>query len=365
MIYRRFGLTDKEVSVLGFGGMRFGPDEEKGAELVRRVLEKGINYIDTAPTYCDARSESIIGRGIRGWKEPFYLSTKTTFNDDPTADAVRRRIDASLERFGVGTITFLYMWGVNSLDVFKEIMAPGGAYEGAMRARDAGLIEHICISSHASGRDIGEMIAGGGFAGVTLGYNVVNAPFRRDGIEEARARQMAVVVMSPLGGGLIPNATGARLWEGRRPPASNYDPVGTALRFVANTPGVTVVLSGMECAEEVDRNAESIETPGPPRADDVALLQERFAPIAEDFCTFCFYCMSCPEGIVIPGMLKLYDWHRAGVPDVRSRWAEAADSWFEGVRAGACTGCGTCEERCPVGLPIIDRLTECADLFED
>ena len=365
MIYRRFGLTDKKVSVLGFGGMRFGPDDDAAAELVRHVLARGVNYIDTAPTYCDSRSESIVGRGIRGWEEPFYLSTKTTFNDDPTADAVRWRIDTSLERFGVGTITFLHMWGVNSLDLFSEVMAPGGPYEGALRARDDGLVEHICISSHASGSDIGTMLAADAFDGVTLGYNVVNAPFRRGGIEAAEKQQVAVVVMNPLGGGLIPGATGARLWEGRRPPASNYDPVGTALRFVANTPGVTVVLSGMECAEEVDRNADAIETPGPPRVDDVCLLQERFAPIAEDFCTFCFYCMPCPEGIMIPGMLKLYDWHRAGVPDVRSRWTGAADSWFEGVRAETCTGCGTCEEQCPAGLPIIDRLTECGRLFEE
>ena len=151
MICRPFGITGKEVSVLGFGGMRFGPDDDRGAELVRHVLASGINYIDTAPTYCDSRSESIIGRGIRGWKGVFYLSTKSTFGQDPTADAVRRRIEISLERLGVETITFFNMWGVNSLGLFREVMAPGGPFEGAVRAREEGLVEHICISTHARG----------------------------------------------------------------------------------------------------------------------------------------------------------------------------------------------------------------------
>lgn len=60
MIYREYGSTGKKVSVIGFGGMRFGKDEDYAAEVVRHANKLGINYFDTAPFYCDDRSENIL-----------------------------------------------------------------------------------------------------------------------------------------------------------------------------------------------------------------------------------------------------------------------------------------------------------------
>ena len=53
MRYKKFGKTDKEVSVLGYGGMRFDPkDETTAIRAVHRAVELGVNYFDTAPGYC-------------------------------------------------------------------------------------------------------------------------------------------------------------------------------------------------------------------------------------------------------------------------------------------------------------------------
>ena len=62
MKYVKYPGTDKMVSVVGFGGLRFDLEksDEENSELVLYAYEKGINYFDTAPGYCDDRSERII-----------------------------------------------------------------------------------------------------------------------------------------------------------------------------------------------------------------------------------------------------------------------------------------------------------------
>ena len=67
MKYVKYPGTDKMVSVVGFGGLRFDLEksDEENSELVLYAYEKGINYFDTAPGYCDDRSERIIGIALR------------------------------------------------------------------------------------------------------------------------------------------------------------------------------------------------------------------------------------------------------------------------------------------------------------
>ena len=87
MIYRKYGNTGKELSILGFGGMRF-QDVDDREECVRMMLdaaEGGVNYFDTAPGYMGTRSEQVFGEGFGEFKRrglPFYSSTKTFKADE-------------------------------------------------------------------------------------------------------------------------------------------------------------------------------------------------------------------------------------------------------------------------------------------
>ena len=67
MKYSEYGNTGKLVSAVGFGGMRFDMEKsmEENAELVRYAFDKGINYFDTAPAYCDGKSEQIYGMAFK------------------------------------------------------------------------------------------------------------------------------------------------------------------------------------------------------------------------------------------------------------------------------------------------------------
>ena len=91
MQYTEYGRTGKQVSVVGFGGMRFDVkrSREENAELLRYASECGITYFDTAPNYCEDQSEDIFGLAFKDMPRPFHASTKGMPTEFDTADKAR------------------------------------------------------------------------------------------------------------------------------------------------------------------------------------------------------------------------------------------------------------------------------------
>src|SRR5438034_3308769 len=82
MSYRKLGRTGLEVSVLGYGswgigkGMWVGADDDASLASLRRAIELGVNFIDTALVYGDGHSEELVGQVVREASGPVYVSTK-------------------------------------------------------------------------------------------------------------------------------------------------------------------------------------------------------------------------------------------------------------------------------------------------
>ncbi|MCL2416095.1 MAG: aldo/keto reductase, partial [Defluviitaleaceae bacterium] len=104
MLYRDYGTTGKKISAIGFGGMRFLAEEYQkdvkiSAQLVLEAFENGITYFDTAPGYCEQKSEVIFGEAFKQMKYgDFYVSTKCGLWNATTADEARKMIEQSLTR---------------------------------------------------------------------------------------------------------------------------------------------------------------------------------------------------------------------------------------------------------------------------
>ena len=101
MRYRTLGKTGIEVSELGMGGLfvsSIAAAREEGMRAVRRALELGVNYVDTAPGYYD--SEAVLGEALEGVSQPYILSTKLGGRPQPfdaqDIDALRRSVETSL-----------------------------------------------------------------------------------------------------------------------------------------------------------------------------------------------------------------------------------------------------------------------------
>jgi aryl-alcohol dehydrogenase-like predicted oxidoreductase len=97
MKYRSLGRTGIKVSPYALGAMMFGavgnPDHEDSIRIIRKALDAGINFIDTADAYSRGESEEIVGEALKGRRDDIVLATKVSWpmGDDPNQRGTSRR----------------------------------------------------------------------------------------------------------------------------------------------------------------------------------------------------------------------------------------------------------------------------------
>jgi uncharacterized protein len=366
MIYKEYGKTGKKVSSIGFGGMRFRKEDyskslEESAKVAVKANELGVNYFDTAPFYCDDKSEEIMGTAFKLMKNPFFVSTKSSISSEKTADDVRRRIELSLKRLGVEKINFYNMWCILNLEQYRKIIAPGGPYEGVLKAKNEGLVEHIVFSTHCSGEEIETIVNEGLFEGVTLGYNATNFAFRQKGIKAAHAKGLGVVTMNPLGGGIIPQNPEFYSFLKQN---SEDSLVQAALKFNASHKEITVTLPGMGTIEEVEENIKAGDNFGEMTDVKIAAMAEVLNSSLDKLCTGCSYCKGCPKDIQIPKFMDAYNMYILKNEDKAIKGRLKGHWSLDHKVAADCIACGLCEKQCTQHLLIIERLKYIANLQE-
>jgi len=353
-----YGTTGVDVSVIAFGGMRFAApaDLDASAAVVRYAHARGINYFDTAPFYCDDRSEEIMGHAFRTMpRESFHVSTKC---GSPDGGELRASLERSLKRLRVDCIDFFHIWCLLRPDQLEERIRKG-AIGAAQKAKEEGLIKHLVVSSHLGGEDNATVLDSGLFEGITIGYNALNFPFRAKTLDAAARHNVGVVTMNPLGGGLIPR-NAARLAFLKGP--QDRDVVQAALRFNISQPAITAALVGFSSEREVDEAVAAVEQFTPYPAAHIEQVKASIGASFDGFCTGCGYCLPCPANVEIPKMMDVYNAKILEGTDQAMRdrlkwhWSLAPDA------AAACIDCGACETVCTQHLPIRERLQGIAAL---
>lgn len=355
MIYNEYGKTDKKISAIGFGGMRFRQEDyiEKAAELVIEANRLGVNYFDTAPgRYCHDQSEPIMGLAFKNMPNPFYVATKSTFEEDPDENSVRKRVENSVKRLNVEKINFYYMWAIRNMEQYRFIMRKGGPYDGAVKAKEDGLIEHLCFSTHCMGEEIETIVNDGGYEGVMLAYNIINFKFRQRGLRAAYEKGLGVVAMNPLGGGIIP----------RKPEFFKFicengsDVVNAALRFNVGHKELTSSIVGISDVTQLKEAVAAAENPSWFSDEKINEIGNRVSAEMDSLCTGCAYCLDCPADIEIVKYMEAYNdfilnkSRRAAIGMLEYYWSVTKDG------AGKCTQCGKCEKACTQHIDIMNRL---------
>jgi len=369
LYYKEYGNTGIKVSAVGLGTMRYDDEDikagrlEKCAEIPLYAYEKGINYWDTAPFYCDDKSEEVTGIALSQVdRSKVYVTSKVNFGtlrtQNPDRDVFRKRLELSLERLQTDYIDFYHMWCMLNLESWeKHVEALYGFFE---EAQSEGLIRNIVFSSHMQGNDIETVVESDKFRGMLIGYNALNYRFRQSGIRRAYEKGMGVVVMNPLGGGLIP----------QNPEAFSYLTEGTdlsvaqaALRFVASHREITVTLAGCTTKEHVDDAVKAVENLQEEPAQVIMEKQEQRGTSFNNLCTGCDYCKGCPKGIEIVKFMDAYN-HKILTGNAEGIKQRINAHWCIDMNMAAeCISCGKCEGQCTQHLPIMERLKETADLF--
>lgn len=364
MYYKQYGNSEMKVSAIGMGTMRYDDADVKAgnlakcAEVVLYAHEKGINFFDSAPFYCNDKSEEITGLALSQLpRDSFYISSKVnmgTYGGKFSPDAFRLRLETSLKRLKVDYLDFYYLWCLLDLESFhKQFDLMYSSFE---KAKQEGLIRNINFSSHMQGTQLEEVIATNAFKGMLIGYNALNYRFRQAGISAAYKNGMGITVMNPLGGGLIPNNPDifSYLTEG-----TDLNVAQAALRFVASHKEITVTLCGCTTKEHVDDAVKSVENLVEKPAAQIYDEYENKGLLLNNLCTGCGYCKYCPQEIDIPKFMDAYN------EKILGNSAEDRLKWHWGMpasKAAECIECGQCETLCTQHLPIITRLSEIAQL---
>jgi len=366
MQYTPYGNTGISVSRIGFGGMRFENhhDIESSAALVLKAYEKGINYFDTAPYYCDDKSQDIMGYAIREMlktraQKPFYVSTKTSEKDP---DKIRRDLEKSLERLGLDAIDFYHVWCVMTQEDWKERKSRGVLKEFE-RLKEEGLVKNICVSTHMSGEDIAPMLDDYPFAGMLVGYSIMNFPYRQKGLEAAAARNMGLSIMNPLGGGIIPQHPERFAFVKTR---SEETVVEAALRFLWNDPRITLSLVGFANPAQLEEACRAIDGFHSIAESEIQRIKQALNDSFDSLCTGCGYCINCPVSLPIPKLMDAYN-HFVLTGDREAAFNRMKWHWgsTNPQIARGCIDCIQCEDACTQKLNIRERLDWVAELMEE
>jgi aryl-alcohol dehydrogenase-like predicted oxidoreductase len=141
---RRLGRLGHQSTVLIYGAAALAEVSQEVADAsIAQALEAGINHFDTAADYGDA--ELRMAPWMPRIRDGIFLATKTGVRTATGAyDGIRR----SLERLDVERVDLLQLHAVGSLEELDRVTATGGALEGALRARDEGLVGAVGITGH-------------------------------------------------------------------------------------------------------------------------------------------------------------------------------------------------------------------------
>ena len=144
MEQRRLGRIDHMSSVLIYGGAALGEVTQEVADAsIRQALAAGINHFDTAAAYGD--SELRLGAWMPRIRDRIFLASKT---GDRTATGAYDSIRRSLERLRVERLDLIQLHAVCDLDDLGTTTGTGGALEGALCAKDEGVVGAIGITGH-------------------------------------------------------------------------------------------------------------------------------------------------------------------------------------------------------------------------
>ena len=333
MEYRTLGKTGLTVSRLGFGGIPIQRIDREGTrELMHLLKDSGINYIDTARGY--TVSEEYLGYGLEGIREDFVLATKSMAR---TAQAMAADIDTSLRNLRTDSID-LYQLHNPSLAQLEQVMAPGGALEALLEARQAGKIRHIGLTAH-SAQVFARALELDWVETVMFPYNIVENQGQAL-IRQCAEKNVGFIAMKPLAGGAIEDAE-------------------LAMRFLAADPDVTVAIPGMASPGELRQNLAAFSRTEALTPEELSRCQAIRDSLGTQFCRRCNYCAPCSQGISIPNVFLFEGYlSRYGLAD----WARSRYNAMEKT-ASDCIGCCVCESRCPYNLPISKMMRAAAEKF--
>ena len=378
MQYRRLGKTNLMVSEVGFGGEWLERhDEAESVAVLRHAAEKGINIIDCWMP--DPKSRDIIGQAMEGnrehwlvqghigstWQNGQYVRSRDLAFVKPAFEDLLRRLKT--DYIDLGMIHYI------DSEADWEASMSGPFFDYVQELHEKGIIRHIGMSTHnprmakrAVESGIVEMLlfsinpafdmkpATDDLDSMFTGYDA-----SLSGIDPERQELYRLCEQYDVGLTVMKGFFGGRLFDPERSPFGVAFTPCQLIHYALTRPAVCSILCGYDTKEQVDE-AVAYETATDDEKDYASIIA--FAPLHAyaGQCTYCGHCKPCPMDIDIAMVNKLSDLASAQptVPEsVREHYRALEHT------ASDCIGCQSCEERCPFGVPVAERMEKTAELF--
>ena len=326
MTHIQLGSTGITIEKNGFGCLPIQRvTKEEAARLLRKAVDGGMTYFDTARAYTD--SEEKMGYAFAGMRDKIILATKTMAQ---TGKQLKQDLETSLRLLGTD---YIDVYQFHNPAFCPKPGGEDGLYDAALEAKAQGKIGHIAITNHRLAV-AHEAIDSGLYALLQFPYSYLSGSKEQELVDKCRAKGMGFVAMKAMAGGLIRNGTAAAAWMARQE-------------------GV-VPIWGVQHEWELDQFLACVKQTPELSEEYQAVINQDRAELAGGFCRGCGYCMPCPVDIEINTCARI---------NLLVRRAPSA-SWLNDHWQGEmkkienCLHCGKCASKCPYGLDTPKLLQE-------
>lgn len=320
MQYRKLVKDSDDVSVLGYGCMRFPSkngrvDEAKVEEQMLYAIEQGVNYFDTAYPYHNGKSEVILGKVIKkhNLRDKVFIADKLPVFLVKKPEQIETYFNTQLERLDMTTIDYYLMHMLGSLKSWQQLK-DFGIIEFLEKKKVAGQIRHIGFSFHGMPGEFIKILEDYDWDFCQIQFNYLDEYSQAGltGLKRAHELGIGVVIMEPLRGGNLAAKAPKKVKERFDAHKEHRSPADWALRWIWNHEEVGLVLSGMNVDEHIRENIRIASETVPNSmsdeemqvVDDVKLIYRELMKVP---CTGCNYCMPCPFGVDIPQTFTDYN----------------------------------------------------------
>lgn len=288
---RKFGKTDMEFSVLGFGGAEIGwsnQEESTVDDLLNSALDAGLNVIDTAAAY--KTSEELIGAAVGKRRKEFYLLTKCGALDaftreDWSKKGILETIEQSLRNLKTDYLDIAQLHSCGS-----EILRRGEAIEGLQRAQEKGYTRYIGYSG--DNEDAKTAIEMNVFDALQTSVSIADQSPIEGNIPLAVEKGLGIIAKRPIANAVWrhdstpPDGYHHEYWERIQKLKFDFldksleEATATALRFTMTIPGIDTMIVGTTRPARWHENARYVSE-GNLSDEEYEAIRERWHEVAD------------------------------------------------------------------------------------
>lgn len=365
-----------KISLLGLGTMRLpltnpddptSIDEEKAQAIFDAAYAGGVNYFDTAYPYHGRMSEKFCGKALAKYpRKSYHLASKMPGWELKEESDLSRIFEEQLANCCTPYFDFYLLHSIHegSWSNYQKFHA----YDYLDGQRKAGRIKRLGFSFHGGVDLLREVLAAGDWDFVQLQLNYFDWDFQdsRTKYELCAAAGLQVIVMEPVRGGML-NQLSPEAAAVLKEAEPDHSLASWAIRWVAGLPNVLCVLSGMSTIDQIRDNLVTMTPFVPLSTAEQATLDKALTVFKEQKlvpCTGCRYCMPCPAGVDIPGMLRAFNEYRLK-GDKLSTLRDGVEDKPAETRADRCVKCGACLTKCPQKIDIRGMMGQISSLLAE